>query len=231
MSDLRVFDPEEWPGRVAAEWAARLEAAPGLRMVVPAGETPRPVYQRLVADGGSWARATVFLLDEFVGLPVGHPQRCDTMLAPYLERLGVSDPVRLDPGTDDLEGECRRYRERVDDGGLDLVVLGLGGNGHVGLNEPPTSPASPTRVVDLAPDTIAAAARYGGANSPRAGLTLGLSEILAAREVWLLVTGSHKRSILEQVLEGPVDDDVPATHLRGHSGLTVWVDRDAYPAG
>jgi glucosamine-6-phosphate deaminase len=111
---------------------------------------------------------------------------------------------------------------------LDLVVLGLGMNGHVGFNEPGSFPDSPTRVVRLAASSRQAAmARYGAAAVPTAGITLGMDRILAAREVWLLVTGERKAPVLRRALRDPEGPDCPASYLRRHGGLTVFTDQEA----
>ena len=97
-----------------------------------------------------------------------------------------------------------RYRDLIDDGGLDLAVLGLGMNGHLGLNEPGSGAHQPTRVVELTAETREGARRYGANPPPTWGLAVGLAEILAAREVWLLVTGPTKAEVLDRVINGPV---------------------------
>ena len=101
-------------------------------------------------------------------------------------------------------------------------------NGHVGFNEPGSLPESPTRVVRLAASSRQAAmARYGAATVPTAGITLGMDRILAAREVWLLVTGERKAGILRRALRDPEGPDCPASYLRRHRGLTVFTDPEA----
>jgi glucosamine-6-phosphate deaminase len=111
---------------------------------------------------------------------------------------------------------------------LDLVLLGLGMNGHVGFNEPGSTAGSPTRVVELDEATLAAAVeRYAATRRPTAGITLGLDRILEAREVWVLATGARKADVLAHALEGPETPDVPASYLRRHPNLVVFVDRAA----
>ena len=203
-------------------------ADPTLRMCLPTGRTPEPVY-REVANAADFSQSTVFLLDEF-GLPADDPGRCDRMLQQgLLDRLGEA-PLsyhRLDPDTPDHERECARFAELIADGGLDLVLLGLGGNGHLGLNEPGSEPDSPTRVVQLAATTRQGMRDYGAIAETDWGMTTGLKEILAGREVWLLVSGAHKQDILRRFLEDPVGLDLPATWLRGHDNCVVWADEAA----
>ena len=139
-------------------------------------------------------------------------------------------PFRVD--APDLEAMCRAYEEAIARaGGLDLVMLGLGPNGHIASNEPGSAFDSPTRPVRLLPET----ARYiltdevsQGAVSDRA-VTLGIGTILRAREVVVLVSGAAKRGPLERLLDGPVTPEVPASALRLHPRCTVLADRDARP--
>jgi glucosamine-6-phosphate deaminase len=110
-------------------------------------------------------------------------------------------------------------------------VLGLGPNGHLGFNEPPSDPASPTREVTLSKSSLASNAGYAPGHAvPRSALTAGLGVLLAARRVVLLVSGTGKREIVRRALEGPETPDVPASFLQRHPDLRVVVDRDAWPA-
>jgi len=234
---LEILPAAAWPDHVAAALAAKLAAAPDLRICLPTGSTPRPVYAALpaalAASGSTTARATIVMLDEYLGLPAGHRARCDEQL-----RRELID--RLDPppaafitfdvdGGDPAEGCARMSAAIAEIGGLDLVILGLGANGHVGMNEPGTTPTAATRAVDLAPPTREAARGYGADPPPTRGVTLGMAEILAAREIWLLVAGAHKAEILAATLEGPMTATVPASQLRAHPRLRVIADDAARP--
>lgn len=209
--------------------AEAVGSTPGFRLCLPTGSTPVPAYAAFAAHGGSLQEATVFLLDEF-GLPVGHPARCDAMLSrTLLDRL-PEPPARvhsLDPSAPDLAEECRRYESELAAGGCDLTLLGLGGNGHLGLNEPGSDRTSRTRRVELAPATVAHAAAYGSGEPPMWGLTMGIGTILDSREIWLLVTGSHKAAILDRVLHGPIGPALPASFLRTHPNVVVLADEKA----
>ena len=111
---------------------------------------------------------------------------------------------------------------------LDLALVGLGMNGHVGFNEPGSRPGDPTRVVRLARSSReAATARYGAVQPPTGGITVGLARLLEADEAWLLVTGAHKASILRRALRLPEGPDCPASYLRRHARLTVFADEAA----
>lgn len=231
-SEPWVLPAAEWTDAVAEALAGRIAAQPDLVLCLPTGSTPRPVYDRLpetlARTGTSLVATSVVLLDEYLGLPAGHPVRCDDQLQrQLLDRVPAPPATFVTFGVDgpDPAAACAAYDASIGAlGGLDLVVLGLGTNGHVGMNEPGTSPDAPTRVIELAPSTMAAARAYGADPPPTLGVTLGLAGILAAREIWLLVSGERKAAILRDVLEGPVTSDVPASVLRGHPGLRIVAD-------
>jgi glucosamine-6-phosphate deaminase len=111
---------------------------------------------------------------------------------------------------------------------LDLALLGVGNNGHVGMNEPGSSPDSPTRVVELAASTRSAAAGYGVEPVPTHGVTIGLRALLAATEVWILATGSTKADVVAAIVDGPTTTDVPASLFREHENCTLFVDESAW---
>lgn len=232
-----VLPAADWADGVTEALASRIAQQPDLVVCLPTGSTPLPVYERLpgalARHGVSMERATVVLLDEYLGLPSGHPARCDSTLRKHLLGRLPGGPARFLPfGVDgaDPVAACAAFDAEIDArGGLDLVVLGLGLNGHVGMNEPGTAADAATRVVDLAPSTIEAARGYGADLPPTRGLTLGLAEILAAREIWLLATGDRKAGILAATLDGPVTPSVPASLLRDHPGLRVMADDAALP--
>jgi glucosamine-6-phosphate deaminase len=224
----------DWAERVAADLAARLRAEPALRLCLPTGETPAPLYAALVAAAErgdvSLGRATIVLLDEYVGVPPGDPARCDTQLRRQLLDRLPHPPAAvhlLDPDPADPDAAVARH-DAVAAAGLDLVLLGLGANGHVGLNEPGSTAASPTRVVALAPSSREASVdRYGASEAPEHGVTLGMDRLLEAGEIWLLVTGEHKAGILARALNDPETPDIPATYLRRHPRLRIVADEAA----
>ena len=204
---------------------------PDLLLCLATGRTPVPVYQALASSGANLGRSTVFLLDEFV-LPNGSPGRCDSMIRRDL--LDLVDPEPAFVGWDttgDLDAEVARMEAAIEHaGGLDLAVLGLGSNWHVGMNEPGSSHSSRSRAVYLAEETALGALRYGAEVAPTHGLTLGIGTLLEAREIWLLVSGSHKAEVLGTVVDGPISGDVPATFLRNHPRVTVFADESAAAA-
>jgi glucosamine-6-phosphate deaminase len=216
---MKLVVDKEWPVLAADQLGHRN------RLCLPTGQTPLPFFEQF--DAQALARSTVFLLDEF-GLPVGHPARCDSLLQrALLDRVVPNHFERPRSEAEDLEAECRRYHRAVTDGGLELTVLGLGRNGHVGLNEPGSAKDTATRRVELTEETIEGTRRYGADPPPTWGIALGLSEILASDEIWLLVSGEHKAEVLASALSGPETSTLPASFLQSHQSLTVFADRAA----
>jgi glucosamine-6-phosphate deaminase len=240
MSGLRLIMTEAgeaFEAAGAALIAETIAAAPASSAIVATGRTPMGAYARLARDlpAGAGSRLRVFQLDEYVGVPQHDPRSLAAWTRrSFVDPLGV-DPdsvVRLDGLADDLEAACRTYDDAVAAaGGLDLAVLGLGPNGHLGFNEPPSGPTSRTREVPLSEASLASNAAYApGLPVPRTALTAGLDVLLAARRVLLLVSGAGKREIVHRALEDPVTPEVPASFLQQHPDLTVVVDRDAWGA-
>ena len=228
-----ILRADRWAADVAAQLAARLADRAGQRICLPSGGTPAPVYARLpaaLAELGADARAaTVVLLDEDVGLAPDDPARCDRMLRTQLiDRLDPPPrfvPIPVDDRSPDEAAAALDAEAAL---GLDLVVLGLGRNGHVGMNEPGSAADAPTRAAPIEAGTLRTAVEdYGAVGRPTGGITLGLGRILEAREVWLLVSGPAKADILARVLMGPIGPEVPATLLRRHPALRVIVDEAA----
>jgi glucosamine-6-phosphate deaminase len=223
---LEVHPADRWADAVAAELIGRLRATPRLRLVLPTGETPAPLYAALVraSPPGLWTDATVILLDEYVGLGADDPAAGGPRLRRELvDHVRPGTFVDVDPSSPDAAA-VTLDAAAVD---LDLALVGLGMNGHIGLNEPGSVATSPTRVVELHARSRDAAAGYGAASAPERGITLGLARLLEARELWLLVTGERKAEILRAALEGPETPDVPASFLRRHRALHVFADEPA----
>jgi glucosamine-6-phosphate deaminase len=222
-------------GLMADVIAARPEAT----LLVATGETPMGIYRELAerrARGELDAsRVRVFQLDAYLGLaPDDRRSLYRWMKESFLDPLGVPDDhvVRLPGDAPDAQAACRAYDEAVRAaGGIDLSVLGLGPNGHLGFNEPPADPRSPSRIVDLTEESVQSNARYWGGRDvvPRRALTAGMAVLLAARRTLLVVAGERKVGILRRTLEDPIGPDVPASYLRQAAGVTVIADRAALP--
>ncbi len=236
---IDVVDDPARLARAAADAIANVVSAAGSVTIVPAtGETPVATYAELTdrhADGAfDMSGVSVVQLDEYLGIE-GDDRRT---LFGWMDRT-VLTPLGIDarrvtrlPTDGDLPAACAAFDAALAArGGIDLAILGLGPNGHLGFNEPPSGAASATRAVALAPETIAANARYWGSEEdvPTHAVTLGLRTLLEAREILLLVSGAGKHEIVRRALEGPVGEDVPASFVREARGtVTVLVDRAAW---
>lgn len=236
---LVVVDDAAWLARAGADVVADVVHADGPVTIVPAtGDTPVGMYAELAerhARGDLDTRdVSVVQLDEYLGLETGDRRA----LFGWMERtvlgpLSIDDErvVRL-PTDGDVDAACAAFdRDLEARGGIDLAILGLGTNGHLGFNEPPSNAQSPTRTVELTQDTVAANARYWGSEGdvPTRAVTLGLRTLLDARRIVLLVAGASKHAIVRRALEGPVREDVPASFVREARGsVTVLVDRAAW---
>ncbi|MBI3647700.1 MAG: glucosamine-6-phosphate deaminase [Actinobacteria bacterium] len=239
---IQVVQDADELGRAGADLVAGVFAAtPAASVVVATGRTPMGLYAELAGCRRSGladtTRITVYQLDEYLGLEPGDRRSLfGWMRRRFLEPLGITGErvVRLPLGGD-LEGACAAFDRALEErGGLDLAILGLGPNGHLGFNEPPSDPWAPTRVVDLSPVTIVANASYWGevADVPTRAVTMGMGQLLSARAIVLVVSGKSKREIAHRALEGPVGPGVPASFLQeAASGVTVIVDRAAWGNG
>ena len=224
---------EAFDRRAAKAIAAALEGATSA--VVATGRTPMGAYARLGADlaPGRIDHLRVFQLDEYVGVgPQDRRSLAAWMRRSFVDPLGI-DPSRivwLDGLAEDLEASCSTYEDAVANaGGFDLAVLGIGPNGHLGFNEPPADPSSPTRVVRLSETSLRSNAVSGPElEVPTSARTAGLDLLRAARRVVLLVSGRAKRDIVHRAFERPVTPDVPASFLQEHPNVELVVDADAW---
>lgn len=222
-----------------ADWLAEpIQAKPDAVIVVATGDTPMGVYRELAERCSRGlidaSRLRVFQLDAYVGLaPDDWRSLFGWTRRSFLEPLGIPETnvVRLAGDAADPWAVCRAYEATAYQvGGFDISILGLGPNGHLGFNEPPSPPDAPTRVVDLTPESIKSNARYWGGEEyvPRQALTCGMDLLLDARQTLLVVSGAHKHQILHRTVEGPQTPEVPASYLQSAPDVTVLADRAAW---
>ena len=224
--------------RAAARLIAEAVAArPDLRVAWCTGRTVIPVYDELRAlhraGQVSFDQVRCFDLDEYWGLPEGHPATFRRFL---LDRLlgpvgAKPENIRLlDGSASDWRKECCDFETAVEvAGGIDLLLDGIGTNGHLGFNEPGTSFDSRTRLVDLSEETRQAQLPFFLSLSevPRQALTRGISEIMAARSIIIMAGGRAKSAPLARALLGPVTEEVPSSILQRHPDFTLVADADA----
>jgi glucosamine-6-phosphate deaminase len=210
---------------------------PAIVLGLATGSTPILLYKELIrrkqAGVVDFSKVTTFNLDEYVGLEPRDPNSYRFFMNNQLfEQVNVSISSTHVPSgvAEDLEKECDEYEKKISGaGGIDLQLLGVGRNGHIGFNEPGTSLASRTHVQILASQTVADNARFFGgiANVPRRAVTMGVGTILDARRIVLLAVGSNKADIVRDFIEGPVTSMVTASALQLHRDVTVVVDEAA----
>ena len=229
-------DYEALSGAAAAVVAGKLGEKPSAVFLLPTGTTPLGMYRWLVrlhrSEGLPFAGATFFNLDEYLGLRPDHPASYHVYMRENFYGLVDADPARVHvPRGDapDPEAECERYEEAIREaGGIDLCVLGIGRNGHIGFNEPGARFDSRTRVVRLAESTRRVnAADFEADRAPERAISVGMATIFASREVLLLASGANKAAAVAAAAEGEVSEDVPASMLRLHPNAWLLLDGDA----
>jgi glucosamine-6-phosphate deaminase len=237
---LHVVNDYQELSRCAAElFIEAVSRKPDSAVVLATGNTPMGMYRVLTehiqAGKLDTSQLLLFQLDGYLGVSLDDPRSLEGWLVrSVLEPWGISSDrfVRLPEDAKDTDLVCSQYDEAVRRvGGLDLAVLGLGPNGHLGFNEPPSAADAPTRVVSLTPESVKSNARYWGSEKqvPRKSITAGMDVLLRARQILLLVSGESKRDILKKTLFGPVTEEVPSSFLQLHPNVTVFADRAAFP--
>lgn len=236
---LIVCDNQQQQNLRAAEiLAAQVLGKPDSVLGLATGSSPVGTYQTLIemyTDGNlCFDRIVTYNLDEYVGLDAGHPQSYACFM-----RSNLFDHIDIDPANThipngvapDIAAECYRYTQALDaiEGGLDLQVLGIGLNGHIGFNEPDDVFTPDTHVVSLDASTIEANSRFFESvdEVPRHAITMGIRPIMCAKQILLLVSGKAKAGILRDALTGPITPKVPASILQLHPRVNVVADRDA----
>ena len=239
MEVVIVDGPEAAGSLVGGAIADLVGRRPDAVLGLATGSSPLAVYRDLARRhaGGelSLARTRAFLLDEYVGLPPHHPERYRAFIARELEQHVDLAPTAVQGPDVDVDGPalldvCDAYEQQIAAaGGIDLQLLGVGGDGHIGFNEPGSSLASRTRLKTLTDGTRADNARFFATidDVPRHVLTQGVGTILEARHLVLLAFGSGKAEAVARAVEGPVTATVPASALQLHAHATVVVDGEA----
>lgn len=226
-------------GRLGADAiTALLRRKPDAVLGLATGSSPLGIYDELAARCGSgdvsFARARGFTLDEYVGLPADHPQSYHNVIrTDFVSRVDFgSDAVRGPDGlAEDIPATCAAYEQAIADaGGIDLQILGIGTDGHIGFNEPGSSLSSRTRIKTLTHQTRLDNARFFDDDVdavPTHCLTQGLGTIMRARHIVLVANGRAKSEAIHHIAEGAVSAMWPATILQHHPHVTVLLDEAA----
>jgi galactosamine-6-phosphate isomerase len=230
MIEPQIFADHESLSQHAAAWLAeRCAARPSALLCLAAGSTPSRTYELFAARRQSNAASQLrfIKLDEWGGLAMNSSGTCEQQLRRELiEPLGA-DPryIAFASSPPDPAAECARIaRWLAVNGPIDVAILGLGLNGHLGFNEPAAALAPHAHVAELSGASLGHVMIQGSADQPRYGLTLGMADLLQAREVLLLVSGAAKRASLARLLGGGISTDFPASLLHLHPRVTLLCD-------
>jgi galactosamine-6-phosphate isomerase len=207
---------------------------PTATLILTSGDTPVLTYKKIVelAQATDFEQVTIIGLDEWVGIPATSEGSCR-----YIVEENLLKPLNINPNqytffdsmNANLEAECKRVDKLLfEKGGADLIIVGVGINGHIGLNEPGTSFGNYCHVSELAEITISVGQKYFKSNTPLTqGITIGLKHLLEAKVAILIATGERKAEILKETIDQEPNVDLPATVFKLHKNTYVWLDEAA----
>ena len=235
---IRIFDTPEQVGRAAAMiLGAQLLRKPDSVLGLATGSSPIPIYDALARQYEQgvldFSRVTTFNLDEYIGLSADHPKSYRYFMNQHLfSRVNIRREATHVPNgcAADMAAEAIAYDEAIRTaGGLDVQLLGIGRNGHIGFNEPGACFVSNCHVVDLSESTIAANARFFASETevPRQAISLGIGRIMEARRVLLVATGPSKVDAIARTVHGNITPQVQASILQAHPDAMLLLDRAA----
>lgn len=237
MKIIEAKDYQEMSSIAANYIIEKVHSNPNIILGLATGGTPVGIYSNLIADhqksGTSYRTVTTFNLDEYVGLVGGNSNSYRYYMNNQLfNHIDIEKTMTHIPHGDasDIQKECADYEALMaKHGNIDLQILGIGGNGHIGFNEPGTSFDSKTHVVQLTPSTRGANARYFNSleEVPTEAVTMGIATIMKSKEILLLISGESKNDALSKLLNGEVDERFPASVLKNHPCVTIIADEKA----
>lgn len=237
MNVVVVKDYQELSVRAATIVAKQITKKKNTVLGLATGQTPVGMYQELIKKFQKgeidFSQVVTFNLDEYYGLPPEHPQSYNYfMWNTFFRHINIpkENVYLLNGSTKNIEKECQHYEYLIQkSGGIDLQILGIGDNGHLGFNEPAIGLNSKTHLVNLSEETIRANSRYFKdiKEVPRQALTMGIGTIMKAKKIILLASGRKKAPVIARTINGPVSTEVPATVLQLHSEVTILIDKEA----
>ena len=229
-------DSYEDMSRTAADMVEeQLARKPDSVLGLATGSTPLGLYEELVRRYNEgkidFSKAQSYNLDEYYPMRKDHPQSYNYYMNHNLfSKINLSSANVPDGEASDPEAECAAYDRKIEAaGGIDLQILGIGLNGHIGFNEPSESYSMPTYLTKLTESTMAANSRFfsDGETQPETALSMGFSAIFSAKSILLLINGSNKAAIAKKLFEGKIHTDIPACLLLLHPNVTIIIDREA----
>lgn len=232
-----VKNYDEMSKVAAKELAEVISKKPEATLGLATGGTPVGMYKELIdmhKNGElDFSKVTTVNLDEYVGLSGEHDQSYRYFMDSNLfNHVNIRKEYTYVPNglAEDMLKECVNYDKRIEElGGIDVQVLGIGSNGHIGFNEPSDTLSLGTHVTDLAESTIEANSRYFVSKEevPTKALTMGLGAIMKAKKILLMVSGESKAEIMDKVVNGKITTQVPASFLQMHKDVVLIIDEDA----
>lgn len=236
MFKIHVYDTVDEVSQKAFEVILEVVKSGPVTLGLATGSSPVGMYARMVKDheqnGTSYKHVTTYNLDEYVGLPKGHTQSYLTFMNENLfdfvdiERKNIHMPSAH---TEDIKADALAYSKAVLAAKVDLQVLGVGSNGHIGFNEPGTPFNSITHVVALKDETRQDNARFFNDLSevPEYAVSMGITEIMAAKKILMIATGKKKAVAIRSMVKDPISTDSPCTILQNHPDVTLVLDKEA----
>ena len=232
-----VDDYKEMSARAADIVASQVILKQNAVLGLATGSTPEGMYQQLVEKHREktvdFSRVVTFNLDEYLGLSPRHAQSYHYYMRQHLfDHVNVSPQnIHIPQGqTENLEAMCLEYDQKIADaGGIDLQVLGVGINGHIGFNEPDSYLKIQTHVIDLTQDTIEANSRFFDTPEevPRQAVTMGMGSIMKSRRILLLASGAKKAPVIKETVSGKITTELPVSFLQLHPRVNMILDREA----
>lgn len=233
---VHVYDNARQVGRAAAAlFAAQVIRKPQSVLGLATGSSPLGCYQQLIEwykEGLlDFSQCVSFNLDEYVGIPVVHPESYHRFMQDHLfSFINMKETNVPNGNADDLQAEAARYDAAIEQaGGIDMQLLGIGRNGHIGFNEPADRFVYGTQIVTLTKSTIEANRRFFDSEDqvPRKAISLGVGGIMNAKAVVLIAMGADKAQAIRDTVKGDVTPQVQASILRFHPNATILVDKAA----
>lgn len=228
--DVKVFDNDVEAGKAAFEIIKQGMANGAKVLGLATGSTPVTMYQAMVASDVDFSQMTSVNLDEYVGMAPDNKQSYRYFMQSHLfDKKPFKETFVPNGLAKDSDEETKRYNKVIADHPIDIQVLGIGRNGHIGFNEPGSPFDAETRKVPLTQSTIDANARFFTSEDdvPRYAYSMGIKSILKSKKILLLAFGENKADAVQKMVEGPVTNQVPASVLQNHPDVTVIVDKAA----
>lgn len=234
MEIKKFKDQKELSNEVANYIISLVKAKPKATIVLTSGDTPKMAYQILAkkANKDDFKQVTIIGLDEWVGISPQSEGSCRYIVEEnLLKPLGIqsSNYTFFDSLTNDLDSECKRIDNLIfEKGGLDFILVGIGLNGHLGLNEPGSSFESYCLVTNLEEITIVTGQKYFSSSTPLTkGITVGLKHFLEAKVAMIMASGEKKAAIIKRTVSGQISETLPSTCIRKHQHGLLWIDQAA----